>query len=163
MRMASTIAAAHRQTEELFIFGIAEGGVPFAHKLQAALYKHLGRTIPCGSLNISFHRDDIFQRPITKVIAPTEVPGDIQNATVILADDVLFSGRTIRAALNELFDQGRPNTVELAILFDRGNRKLPIHANYTGFSENTNPQQTVKVNLDTDEEQNDLILISEDC
>lgn len=141
------------------ILGIANGGIPFARNLAACLSEALNREIPCGQLNIMFHRDDIGSRPIPAPKLSTEFPGEVDGAVVILADDVLFSGRTVRAALNELFDSGRPEKVELAVLFDRGHHKLPIAPDYTGFSQQTDLNHTVKVFLNPEQPQQDYIKV----
>lgn len=126
-RLATAISARHRTTDGLLLLGIANGGVELARRLAARLH---ART---GVLDVSFHRDDIGRHPIPKEFAPTHIPADVNGATVILIDDVLFSGRTVKAALDELFDHGRPAKVELAVLVDRGGRLLPFAAEFIGF------------------------------
>jgi pyrimidine operon attenuation protein/uracil phosphoribosyltransferase len=101
-----------------------------------------------GIIDISFHRDDTGLNPIPKEYPATMTPGDVDGATVILTDDVLFSGRTVMAALEELFDHGRAETVELAVLVDRGGRALPIAATYTGLTIATGPTEKIVVRLD---------------
>ncbi len=157
--IANCIADKHRDNKELVIVGIANGGIPLSINLDRALDKNLGRPVPCGSFDISFHRDDIGHKPITSIDNPTVLPVNIEGATVILADDVLFSGRTARAALNEIFDQGRPGFIELAVLCDRGNRRLPIQPNYIGFSKKTTIKQKVVVNLNIEDPSNDSLVI----
>jgi pyrimidine operon attenuation protein/uracil phosphoribosyltransferase len=105
----------------------------------------------------SFHRDDIERHPIPKEFAPTQIPVDVNGATVVLVDDVLFSGRTVKAALDELFDHGRPATVELAVLVDRGGRRLPIAANYCGLTVAADEGQKVVVALDPHDSRNDIV------
>jgi len=103
-----------------------------------------------GDLDISFHRDDIGKHPIPKEFTPTLLPGDVNGATVLLVDDVLFSGRTVKAALDELFDHGRPATVELAVLVDRRRRRLPIVADFAGTTLEAGDDEDVLVCLDDD-------------
>jgi pyrimidine operon attenuation protein/uracil phosphoribosyltransferase len=103
-----------------------------------------------GDLDISFHRDDIGKHPIPKEFTPTLLPGDVNGATVLLVDDVLFSGRTVKAALDELFDHGRPAKVELAVLVDRGSRKLPIVADFAGATLDAAENEDVLVSLSDD-------------
>jgi len=158
-KIANAIAERHRETESLVIVGIADGGIPFGQALANRLEKMLGRKLECGSVDISFHRDDLGINPIPKVTFPTNLPFDIDNSTVILTDEVLFTGRTVRAAINELFDQGRPSQVELAILCDRGNRRLPVQADYVGFTESTTITQKVVVELDADHPETDILTI----
>lgn len=119
--LAAAIAQNHVSTASLFVVGIANGGIPFSRKLPTALTQRLGRTIPCGSINPMFHRDDVGQHPIPKSFNATEFSFDTDKASVIPADDVIASRQTVYGALNELFDQGRPACVQLAVLFDRGN------------------------------------------
>ncbi|MEY3774368.1 MAG: hypothetical protein RLZZ129_1148, partial [Verrucomicrobiota bacterium] len=128
-RIAEAISARHDQTGPLILLGIANGGITLARRLAAHLrLKHT------GTLDISFHRDDIGRHPIPKEFSPTVLPADVTGATVILVDDVLFTGRTVKAALDELFDHGRPAKVELAVLVDRGGRLMPVAADYTGLT-----------------------------
>ena len=128
-RMVDAINKRYKgKTKRLIVLGIANGGMELARRIAGRL------SARCGTLDISFHRDDIDRHPIPKEYAPTVVPWDVSGETVILIDDVLFSGRTVNAALNELFDQGRPERVELAVLVDRGGRRLPVKADYIGMS-----------------------------
>lgn len=142
-RLALAIAERHPRGEKLLLLGIANGGITLAQRLAAAL-----PNARVGTLDISFHRDDISRNPIPKEFAPTHIPIDVHAATVILVDDVLFSGRTVKAALDELFDHGRPSKVELAVLIDRGHRRMPLAADYTGLLLTTLPSQKVVVTLD---------------
>ena len=157
--MAEAIVANHAETLDLFLAGIAEGGVPIANRLAMKLKVLLGREIPQGVVDVSFHRDDIGSNPIPKITCPTELPNNAEGGICILIDDVLHTGRTTRAALNELFDQGRLDRIELAVLVDRGNRKLPIQPDYVGFVEATSNNLTVTVEMDSNDPANDRILI----
>jgi pyrimidine operon attenuation protein / uracil phosphoribosyltransferase len=127
-QLASAIASRHREKTPVLL-GIANGGIALARRLSALL-----PGAPCGVIDISFHRDDLGRKPIPKEFAPTEIPVDVTGATVVLVDDVLYSGRTVKAALDELFDHGRPAKVELAVLVDRGGRRLPVAADYCGLT-----------------------------
>jgi pyrimidine operon attenuation protein / uracil phosphoribosyltransferase len=134
VRLADAISARHRGNEKLLLLGIANGGIELARRLAPQLSAAPRRlSVQLGTLDISFHRDDIGRHPIPKEFAPTQIPADVHGATVILVDDVLFSGRTVKAALDELFDHGRPTKVELAVLVDRGGRRLPLAADYVGI------------------------------
>ncbi|HWA24152.1 MAG TPA: bifunctional pyr operon transcriptional regulator/uracil phosphoribosyltransferase PyrR [Lacunisphaera sp.] len=146
-RVASAIARRHAKTPQLLLLGIANGGVTLAGRLAAAL-EAAGLHPAAGTIDISFHRDDIGRNPIPKEHAPTLIPHDVNGATVILVDDVLHSGRTVKAALDELFDHGRPAAVELAVLVDRGGRLLPVAATYTGIVLVAEDDEKVKVRLD---------------
>ncbi len=146
-RIAAAIATRHTGTERLLLLGIANGGIVLADRL-AALLRQAGLKPGTGTIDISFHRDDIGRHPIPKEFAPTIIPHDVNGATVILVDDVLHSGRTVKAALDELFDHGRPTRVELAVLVDRGGRRLPVAADYTGLQLVAAESEKVIVTLD---------------
>lgn len=141
-RLIDAIVKRHGSQPKILLLGIANGGL----ELNRRLSHRLGA--PAGTLDISFHRDDIGRNPIPKEFAPTTIPHDVTGATVILVDDVLFSGRTVKAALDELFDHGRPAAVELAILIDRGGRKLPFAPDYCGVTLTPAADEKVVVKLD---------------
>jgi pyrimidine operon attenuation protein/uracil phosphoribosyltransferase len=130
-RMAHEILERNLEANGMVIIGIQRPGVFLAQRLAIMLQGIMGKSIPIGSLDISMHRDDLDTKVAPKVY-PTEIPFDISGKTVILVDDVLFSGRTIRAALDALNDFGRPRQVQLAVLVDRGHRELPIKADFVG-------------------------------
>jgi pyrimidine operon attenuation protein / uracil phosphoribosyltransferase len=125
------------------LLGIANGGIILARRLAALL----PGTVQ-GVIDISFHRDDVSRNPIPKEFAPTVIPVDVSGAAVVLVDDVLFSGRTAKAALDELFDHGRPARVELAVLVDRGGHRLPVAADYCGLKLEADASHRVSVRLD---------------
>lgn len=156
-RVASAIARRHAATPQLLLLGIASGGVVLAARLAAGL-KAAGLQPATGTIDISFHRDDIGRHPIPKEHAPTLIPHDVNGATVILVDDVLHSGRTVKAALDELFDHGRPAAVELAVLVDRGGRLLPVAATYTGIILVAEDDEKVKVRLDDADPKRDSLV-----
>jgi pyrimidine operon attenuation protein/uracil phosphoribosyltransferase len=159
-RLAAAISARHGHAQRLLLLGIANGGVELAKRLASRVSPHTSRlSASLGTLDISFHRDDIGRHPIPKEFAPTHIPADVHGATVILVDDVLFSGRTVKAALDELFDHGRPAKVELAILVDRGGRLLPVAADYTGLTLAPGEKEKVTVLLDPKDPKRDSILI----
>ena len=147
-RVASALATRHAHSLHLLLLGIANGGIVLAARLAARL-KQAGLHPGLGTIDISFHRDDIGCHPIPKEFSPTIIPYDVNGATVILVDDVLHSGRTVKAALNELFDHGRPSGVELAVLIDRGGRRLPIAADYCGMKILAGDHEKVVVRLDS--------------
>jgi pyrimidine operon attenuation protein/uracil phosphoribosyltransferase len=153
-RLAAAIAVRHPPGDRVLLLGIANGGIVLAQRLAAALPAR------AGVLDISFHRDDIGRHPIPKEFTPTLVPGDIQGAGVILVDDVLFTGRTVKAALDELFDHGRPSWVELAVLVDRGGRRLPVMADYVGLRLSAGEGEKVIVNLDKGAPSRDKITVT---
>ena len=153
-RLATAIAARHPAPGKLLLLGIANGGVELARRLGHLLGAR------AGTVDISFHRDDIGRQPVPKEFAPTRIPADVDGATVILVDDVLFSGRTVKAALDELFDHGRPAKVELAVLVDRGGRRLPLAADFTGLTLSAGDHEKVAVLLDPAQPRRDLIRIA---
>ena len=130
-RIAHEIVERNQGTENLVLLGIPTRGIPFAVRLADALSSIGTKSIAAGSLDIGMYRDDIDTRPKTR-IGPTEIPEPIDGKVVVLTDDVLFTGRTIRAALDALVDLGRPSAVQLAVVVDRGHRQLPIRADYVG-------------------------------
>ncbi|RFC49647.1 MAG: pyrimidine operon attenuation protein / uracil phosphoribosyltransferase [Verrucomicrobia bacterium] len=159
-RLAAAISARHAGAKNLLLLGIANGGVALAKRLAHRLSPLTsGPNAVCGVLDISFHRDDIGRHPIPKEFAPTHIPADVDGAMVILVDDVLFSGRTVKAALDELFDHGRPTKVELAVLVDRGGRLLPVAADYTGLTVKAGPDEKVVVTLDPKNPKQDAVSV----
>lgn len=152
-RLADAIATRHADPTALILLGVANGGVELARRLAAKLGAR------AGTLDISFHRDDIGRHPIPKEFAPTQIPADVDRATILLVDDVLFSGRTVKAALDELFDHGRPTKVELAVLVDRGGRRLPMAADYIGITLDATAAEKVVVTLDSASPKRDSIRI----
>lgn len=152
-RLAATIAARHPSRTGLLLLGIANGGIELAGRLGKRL------RIPAGIVDISFHRDDFGSHPIPKETKASRIPAEVQGATVILVDDVLFTGRTVKAAINEIFDHGRPEAVELAVLVDRGCRRLPFAADYRGLQLPAAEHQRVSVRLDPADSRRDEIRI----
>ncbi len=154
-RLARAISERHRSEGKIILLGIANGGITLARRLGARLnWKHV------GTLDISFHRDDIGRNPIPKEFSPTVIPADVNGAVVLLVDDVLFSGRTVKAALDELFDHGRPAKVELAVLIDRGAHKLPIAADFVGMTLEVGENEKIHVLLDAARPANDTVRIA---
>ncbi len=157
-RIAHEIVERAKGAEDVVLLGIPTRGVFLARRLAAKLQEITGRTIPVGSLDITMYRDDLRLGP-ARTIGRTEIPADgIEGRLVLLVDDVLFSGRTIRAALDALGDIGRPRAVQLAVLVDRGHRELPIRADYVGKNLPTSLRETVKVQL-TEEDGRDAVLL----
>ena len=155
-RILTAIRASHGPKPDLCVIGIANGGTVLAQRIHDAL----GLTERLGEIDISFYRDDIGRNPIPKESRPTIIPFDVTGRHILLVDDVLHSGRTLNAALNELFDHGRPASVELAVLIDRGGRKLPFAANYTGITVDTAAAQRVVVELDPADPAHDRVSIT---
>jgi len=145
-RIAHEIAERNEQSSEVVLIGIPKGGVPLAQRLEKILAEIWGHAVPTGSLDVSMHRDDLDRRAAPN-IHPTEIPFDVNGKTVVLVDDVLFSGRTTRAALDALNDFGRPKKIQLAVLIDRGHRELPIKADFVGKNVPTAASEKVQVRL----------------
>jgi len=143
-RMAHEIAEANPDVGSLVLVGIQRGGVLVARRLAFELGQVFGRPVPCGTLDVTFYRDDLNQRT-APTVNPTEIPGDIQGKTVVLVDDVFFTGRTIRAAMDALHEFGRPSRVQLAVVIDRGHRQLPIRPDVVGKEVATLLSQSVQV------------------
>jgi pyrimidine operon attenuation protein / uracil phosphoribosyltransferase len=159
-RLADAIAARHRGSKTLLLLGIANGGIELTRRLAKQLSSGVHPlAVKVGTVDISFHRDDIGRHPIPKEFAPTLIPVDVHGATVILVDDVLFSGRTVKAALDELFDHGRPTQVELAVLVDRGGRRMPFAAGYVGLTLAPRQHEKVVVTLDPKNPKQDSIRV----
>ncbi|GAB3075229.1 bifunctional pyr operon transcriptional regulator/uracil phosphoribosyltransferase PyrR [Corynebacterium aquatimens] len=142
------------------LLGIPSGGVPLARRIAGAISEFAGVNVPVGSLDVTLYRDDLHARP-HRALRPTDIPTDINDAIVVLVDDVLFSGRTIRAALDALSDIGRPRAIQLAVLVDRGHRELPIRADYVGKNIPTSRHEDVKVTLTPIDDSDGVVLIKD--
>ena len=146
LRMAHEIAERHHDLRGVVMVGVRTRGVTLAQRLQAKIAAIDGAQLPVGTLDITLYRDDLDLRG-APVIRGTDIPFSIKNKTVVLVDDVLYTGRTIRAALDALIDLGRPQSIQLAILIDRGHRELPIRPDYIGKNLPTSRRETVAVRL----------------
>lgn len=145
-RIAHEIAERNDRSAEVVVIGVQRGGVHLAKRLSAVLAGIWGHAVPSGTLDVSMHRDDLNHQPVPKVY-PTEIPFDVNARTVVLVDDVLFSGRTVRAAMDSLNDFGRPRRIQLAVLIDRGHRELPIKADFVGKNVPTALTENIRVRL----------------
>lgn len=132
-RLADEIVASGR-TDDLMLVGIRRRGVELAERLAHLVSSRIGRPVDRGTLDITLYRDDFAQIGSRPLIGTTDIPGDITDRRVVIVDDVLYTGRTVRAALNEIADFGRPARIELAVLIDRGGRELPIQADFVGVA-----------------------------
>ncbi|MFM8650570.1 MAG: bifunctional pyr operon transcriptional regulator/uracil phosphoribosyltransferase PyrR [Actinomycetota bacterium] len=146
-RIAHEIIERNRGVEGVVVVGLQRGGVWLAEMIVAAIARIEGSPTPLGRLDVSLFRDDIALRPVTPV-AVTEIPVDLAGARVVLVDDVLFTGRTVRAALDALNQYGRPSQVQLAVMIDRGHRELPIRPDYVGKNIPTSIDEQVDVGPD---------------
>src|ERR1700731_3915076 len=160
-RIAHEILERTHGGEGVVLLGIPTRGVPLARRLAARIGEFEGREVPCGSLDVTMHRDDLRLRP-ARALGRTDLPpSGVDGKTVVLVDDVLYSGRTVRAALDALTDLGRPRAVQLAVLVDRGHRELPIRADYVGKNLPTSQREVVHVLL-AEVDAQDGVMISDD-
>ena len=148
-RMAHEILERNRGLDELALVGIRTRGVPLARRLAKSLREINGDDIPTGALDITLYRDDLMRNPVgpQPLVRRTEIQFSIDDRKILLVDDVLYTGRTIRAALDALIDFGRPRAIQLIVLVDRGHRELPIKADYVGKNLPTSLKQSVRVRL----------------
>ncbi len=147
VRIAHEILERNRGTANLAVVGIRTRGDVLARRLAAAMERIEGTAVPVGVLDITLYRDDLDRRAKQPTVARTEVPFDVAGRTVVLVDDVLYTGRTVRAALDALMDLGRPAAIQLAVLVDRGHRELPIRPDYVGKNLPTSSRERVTVRL----------------
>jgi pyrimidine operon attenuation protein / uracil phosphoribosyltransferase len=146
-RIAHEIIESNKGLDDVVLVGLQTGGVPLAGRLAEALDSIEGTQVPVGSLDVAFYRDDIGLRPVLPE-AVTDISFDLTGKTVVLVDDVLFTGRTVRAALNALNDYGRARTIRLAVMVDRGHRELPIRPDFVGKNLPTRRDEMVDVSAD---------------
>ena len=147
VRVAHEIVERNKGAEHLVLVGMQTRGVPLAKRLAATIKKLEGFVIPVGSLDISLYRDDLSSLELKPIVHRTDVPTDVTDKHVILVDDVFYTGRSIRAAMDAIMDLGRPRTIQLAVLVDRGHRELPIRADYVGKNIPTAMYEKIKVQV----------------
>ena len=159
-RIAHEILARNRGTSDLALVGIRTRGVPLARRIAHALKDINREEIPTGSLDITLYRDDLMRHAVgpQPVVRRTEIPFSIDDKRILLVDDVLYTGRTIRSALDALIDFGRPRSIQLIVLVDRGHRELPIKADYVGKNLPTSPKQSVQVRLQEIDGEDEVLL-----
>lgn len=161
-RLSHEITEHNKGIADLVLVGIRTRGVPLANRLAEFITQHEGAAIPVGVLDITFYRDDLSLVSSQPVIHRTEIPVNITKKRIILVDDVLYTGRTVRAALDALMDLGRPSNIQLAVLIDRGHRELPIRADFVGKNVPTAKREVVQVKLrEIDGEDRVLIIENE--
>ncbi|MEI8000200.1 MAG: bifunctional pyr operon transcriptional regulator/uracil phosphoribosyltransferase PyrR [Actinomycetes bacterium] len=159
-RIAHEIVERNEGADDVVLVGLYTRGVAIARRLASAIAGFEGVDVPVGALDVAFYRDDIALRPV-QPLGPTAVPVDVTGRVVVLVDDVLFTGRTVRAALDALTELGRPRAVQLAVLVDRGHRELPIRADFVGKNLPTRAAEDVRVRLaETDGEDDGIDLWS---
>jgi pyrimidine operon attenuation protein/uracil phosphoribosyltransferase len=163
VRIAHEIVERNRGVGELAVIGVRSRGVPLAKRIAASLKHISGDDVPVGALDITLYRDDLMRQPVgpQPIVRRTEIPFSIDDRVIVLVDDVLFTGRTTRAALDALIDFGRPRAIQLVVLVDRGHRELPIKADYVGKNIPTSRRENVHVRLTEIDGQDEVSLESE--
>jgi pyrimidine operon attenuation protein/uracil phosphoribosyltransferase len=157
-RMAHEVIEKNKGIDRLCLVGIQRGGVHLAKRLSSKIKEIENKEIPVGSLDIAFYRDDLSIRKGQALVRKTDIPFEVTDLKIILVDDVLFTGRSIRAAMDALMDLGRPAAIQLAVLIDRGHRELPIKADYVGKNIPTSMVENVEVQLEEDGLEDRVIL-----
>ena len=162
-RIAHEIVERNKGVDDIALVGVRTRGVPLARRLGRILKQITGDDVPTGALDITLYRDDLMRHAVgpQPVIRRTEIPFSIDNKKILLVDDVLYTGRTTRAALDALIDFGRPKAIQLIVLVDRGHRELPIKADYVGKNLPTNPEESVQVRLQETDGNDEVVLQQE--
>ncbi|MDD4907477.1 MAG: bifunctional pyr operon transcriptional regulator/uracil phosphoribosyltransferase PyrR [Candidatus Omnitrophica bacterium] len=161
-RIAHEILERNKGIENLCLVGIRNRGVYLAQRLAASIKKIEGQEAPVGTLDITLYRDDLTLIASHPVVHKTEIDFDIKDKNVVLVDDVLYTGRTVRAALDALIDLGRPRSIQLAVMVDRGHRELPIRADYAGKNIPTASNETVEVRLAEVDGKDEVVIVEKD-
>ncbi|MDO8580764.1 MAG: bifunctional pyr operon transcriptional regulator/uracil phosphoribosyltransferase PyrR [Candidatus Omnitrophota bacterium] len=161
MRIAHEILEKNKGTENLCLIGIRTRGAFLAERIRECIKQIEGQELPLGILDITLYRDDLTKVSVQPVVHETTIPFDLHEKKIVLVDDVLFTGRTIRAALDALIDFGRPATIQLAVLIDRGHRELPIRADYVGKNIPTSLDQDINVMLEEADQHADQVVIDQ--
>ncbi len=159
VRISHEIVERNKGADNIVLIGIRRRGVPLAERLKTIITEFQEVSVPSGSLDITLYRDDLTLRHDHPTVHRTDVPFDITGRTVILVDDVLYTGRTIRAAMDALIDLGRPSTIQLAVLVDRGHRELPIRADYVGKNVPTSQHEAVEVRVEEVDASEEVVIM----
>jgi pyrimidine operon attenuation protein / uracil phosphoribosyltransferase len=162
MRIAHEIIEKNKGTAELCIIGIRNRGVYIAERIAECIKKIEGANVLTGALDITLYRDDLALASGQPLVRKTEIDFDINAKNLVLVDDVLYTGRTIRAALDALIDFGRPKSIQLAVLVDRGHRELPIRADFVGKNIPTSKKETVEVHLQEPDGSNEVLIVEKE-
>ena len=147
VRISHEVVERHGGTADLALVGVQRRGVPLATRLALDIAEHEGVTVPVGALDITFYRDDLSLVAHQPIVKGTDLPFDPNGLTLVIVDDVLYTGRTVRAAMDALMDFGRPRAIRLAVLIDRGHRELPIRADHVGKNVPTSREEVIRVHL----------------
>jgi pyrimidine operon attenuation protein/uracil phosphoribosyltransferase len=162
VRIAHEIVEAHKGTRDLVLLGMHTRGVPLAHRLAKAIEQIEGEAILVGALDIGLYRDDLSMRGTSVQLAPGELPQDVSDKRLVLVDDVLFTGRSVRAALDAIIDIGRPQRIQLAVLIDRGHREVPIRPDYVGKNVPTARGDDIRVRLEETDGRDEVAVMPQD-
>ncbi len=147
VRISHEIVEKHGGTERLVLVGVQRRGVPLARRIAESIEQHEGARLPVGALDITFYRDDLTMVAHQPVVKGTDLPFDVNGLTIVIVDDVLYTGRTVRAAMDALMDFGRPSAIRLAVLVDRGHRELPIRADHVGKNVPTSRDEVIHAHM----------------
>jgi pyrimidine operon attenuation protein/uracil phosphoribosyltransferase len=158
-RIAHEILERNQGTDHLILVGMRRRGVPLARRIADLIRRFEGASVPVGELDVTMFRDDLDLRGTRPMVHPSSIPQDVTDARVVLVDDVLYTGRTVRAALEAILSYGRPRQVQLAVLVDRGHRELPIRPDYVGKNVPTARDQEVEVRLHEEDGRDEAVLI----
>ena len=159
-RISHEILERNGGVANLVLVGMHSRGVPLAHRISSAIERFEGVKVPVGKLDIGMYRDDISEKG-SPVMKPTDIPSDINDKTVVIIDDVLYTGRSIRAAMDAISDFGRPSQMQLGVLVDRGHRELPIRADYVGKNVPTSREEDVQVRLQEIDGEDAIVITSD--
>jgi pyrimidine operon attenuation protein/uracil phosphoribosyltransferase len=158
VRISHEVVEKHGGTTDLALVGIQRRGVPLADRMAAAICEHEGVDVPVGALDITFYRDDLSLVAHQPIVKGTALPFDLNGLTLVIVDDVLYTGRTIRAAMDALMDFGRPRAIRLAVLVDRGHRELPIRADHVGKNVPTAIEEVIRVHVEEVDGEDDVAI-----
>jgi pyrimidine operon attenuation protein/uracil phosphoribosyltransferase len=160
VRVAHEIVERNKGAKDLVLVGMQTRGVPLARRLATTIKDLEGINVPVGSLDISLYRDDLSSLSLKPTVHRTDIPVDVTDKQIILVDDVFYTGRSIRAAMDALIDLGRPQSIQLAVLVDRGHRELPIRADYVGKNIPTSKNEEIKVDIKEVDGEDKVIIVS---
>ncbi len=157
-RVAHEILEKNKGIQDVVLVGIKTRGVPLAKRIARKIEKIENKVVPCGELDITLYRDDLSQISSQPIVHNTEIPFDINDKIVILVDDVIYTGRTVRSAMDALIDLGRPAAIQLAVLVDRGHREVPIRADFVGKNIPTSKKEIIEVKLSETDESDEVVI-----
>ena len=162
VRVAHEIVERNKGAKDLVLVGMQTRGVPLARRLATTIQCLEGINVPVGSLDISLYRDDLSSLSLKPTVHRTDIPVDVTDKQIVLVDDVFYTGRSIRAAMDALMDLGRPQSIQLAVLVDRGHRELPVRADYVGKNIPTSKNEEIKVDIKEVDGEDRVIIVSSD-